>query len=45
MPLTCNHANCDAATICRNSRDVEDGQTVEKYECGNGHIFHETFQG
>jgi hypothetical protein len=44
MALHCNHENCDEATVIRGSRDGEGGQTVEKYECAKGHVFHTTVQ-
>jgi len=41
--LTCNYEGCTEATKCVGASERDDANVVvEKYECADGHEFHET---
>jgi len=43
MALTCNYEGCTEATKCVGASERDDANVVvEKYECADGHEFHET---
>lgn len=41
----CNRADCDGATVLRESREADEANiVVEQYECEFGHISHESIE-